>query len=89
MKLALHYEKIYYPLANWNSIRTLMVMTSLHGWHTKKIDYDLAYPQVRPEKEIYMRIPKGFKVVDAYTKEYVLKLHRNICKQKQPGRVCN
>ena len=55
----------------------------------KKIDYVLAYPQASIEKEIYMRIPKRFKVVDAGTKYYVLNFHRNIYKQKQAGRVGN
>ena len=36
-----------------------------------------------------MCIPKGFKLVDAYTKYYVLKLNQNIYGKKQEGRVWN
>ena len=66
-----------------------MIMTALHGWYTKKIDYVLAYPQAPLEREIYMHIPKGFKVVDEGTKDYVLKLQQYIYGQKQTGILWN
>ena len=58
-------------------------MTTLHGWYTNQIEYVLAYPNDPLEREIYIRISKGLKVVDSYTKEYVIKLHQNIYGQKQ------
>ena len=36
-----------------------------------------------------MQIPKGFKINDVITIDYVLKLHRNIYGQNQAGRVWN
>ena len=45
IKPGIHYDQNYSPVANWNSICTLMVMTALHGGYTKKIDYVLDYPQ--------------------------------------------
>jgi hypothetical protein len=54
---------------------------------TRKLDYVLAFPQAPVEKELYMRIPKGFDVDEGNTQDYVLKLHRNVYGQKQAGRV--
>ena len=65
MKPGLHYDHTYSPVSNWNSVHTFLVMTDLHGWYTNKIDYVLAYPQSPLERGIYMRIPKGFKIVNA------------------------
>jgi hypothetical protein len=89
MKYGKHYDQTYAPVASWNSIKTLLIMSALHGWHTKQIDYVLAFPQAPVEREIFMEIPRGFRMSDGSTKDYVLKLHRNIYGQKQAGRVWN
>jgi hypothetical protein len=62
-------------------------MTVLKGWHSKQIDYVLAFPQAPVEREIYMQIPKGFQVEGKNSKDYVLKLHKNVYGQCQSGRV--
>ena len=90
MRPGVHYDLTYAPVASWTSVRLLMALTALNGWHTKQIDYVLAFPQAPVEKELFMRIPRGFEVegVDD-PKNYVLKLHRNVYGQKQAGRVWN
>ena len=62
MQKDVHYEHTYSPVASWNSIRMLLIMTAVHGWHTKQLDYVLAFPQAPVEKELYMKIPRGFEV---------------------------
>ena len=90
MKKGIHYNQTYAPVASWTSIRILLTLAAAMGWHTKQIDYVLAFPQAPVEKEIYMRIPKGFEMEGVKDKdEYVLKLHRNVYGQKQAGRVWN
>ena len=90
MKKGIHYNQTYAPVASWTSIRILLTLAAAMGWHTKQIDYVLAFPQAPVEKEIYMSIPKGFEVDERNNKaEYVLKLHRNVYGQKQAGRVWN
>jgi hypothetical protein len=84
-----HYDLTYAPVARWNSIRLLLSLSALHGWHTVQIDYVLAFPQAPVERELYMEIPKGFEVNEAEKGEYVLKLHRNVYGQKQASRVWN
>ena len=89
MKAGVHYDQTYAPVASWNSVRMLLALASIHGWHTKQIDYVLAFPQALVERDIYMEIPKGFEIKGANRKEYVLKIHRNVYGQKQAGRVWN
>jgi hypothetical protein len=89
MKQGVHYDQTYAPVASWNSIRTLLIMSALHGWHTRQIDYVLAFPQAPVERDIYMQIPSGFRIDDGETRDFVLKIHRNIYGQKQAGRVWN
>jgi hypothetical protein len=64
-------------------------MTALHDWHTKQLDFVLAFPQALVEREIYMTIPKGFEINEGRNEDYVLLLHRNVYGQKQAGRVWN
>ena len=45
-----HYNQTYAPVASWNSIRMLLTQTALHGWHTKQLDYVLAYTQAPVER---------------------------------------
>jgi len=49
----------------------------------------LAFPQAPVEKEIYMKVPKGFEITGKNPDDYVLKLERNVYGQKQAGRVWN
>ena len=89
MKQGLHYDLTYAPVASWNSIRLLLILVAVKGWHTQQIDYVLAFPQAPVEKEIYMKIPKGFEVTGSNSEDYVLRLNRNVYGQKQAGRVWN
>lgn len=89
MKHGTDYDQTYAPVASWNSIRTLLTMTALHDWHTKQLDFVLAFPQALVEREIYMTIPKGFEINEGRNEDYVLLLHRNVYGQKQAGRVWN
>ena len=74
---------MYAPVASWNSIRTLLALTAVHGWHTKQLDYVLAFPQAPVEREIYMKVPAGVEVENGKRSDYVLKLHRNVYGQHQ------
>jgi hypothetical protein len=89
MKQGEHYDETYAPVASWNSVRMLLAMTAVHNWHTTQIDYVLAFPQAPVERDIYMKIPKGFEIDEGNTDDYVLRLHRNVYGQKQAGRVWN
>ena len=62
------YDETYAPVASWASIRMLLVMSIIKGWHTRQLDYVMAYPQAPVERDMYMEIPKGYKVEGAIQK---------------------
>lgn len=90
MRQGEHYDQTYSPVASWNSVRMLLTMTAVHGWHTKQIDFVQAFAQAPVERTLYMKVPAGITLEDgADQKDYVLMIHRNIYGQKQAGRVWN
>ena len=82
------YWETYAPVANWASIRLLLTHAIINKWHTRQIDCVQAYTQAEVETDMYMEVPKGYKV-DGPPGDFVLKLHKNIYGQKQAGLVWN
>ena len=56
MRHGIHYDQTYSPVASWNSVRMLLTLTAVHGWHTKQIDFVQAFAQAPDEKTLYMRM---------------------------------
>jgi hypothetical protein len=88
----IHYEETYAPVVQWSTIRFFMTMAVLNGWHTRQLDFVSAFPQADIERELYMKLPKGFTIpgrvlTEEDRKNYVLKLEKNLYGQKQAGRV--
>ena len=75
-----HYDLTYAPVASWSIIRLILTIAAVKKWPTKQLDHVLAFPQ---------KIPKGYQVQDANSKDYVLKFNNNLYGQKQAGRVWN
>jgi hypothetical protein len=84
----INFWETYAPVVNWFSIRLFLVISILQGWHTRQIDFVLAFPQADVECDMYMEVPPGFDVKGA-KKKYCLKLKKNIYGTKQAGRVWN
>ena len=82
-----HYDKTYAPVTSWKYIRLLLILIISNGWYSKQIDYVLAFPQAPIERELYMKIPKGFEIEDDDGTEYILKVNRNVYGQCQASRV--
>lgn len=77
-------------VASWAAIRLILILSTLNNWHTKQIDFVLAYPQAPVEVDnLYMKIPRGFDTEGANKSECLLHIQRNIYGQKQAGRVWN
>ena len=67
----------YAPVVNWLSVRTLLVLSILHGYHSRSIDFVLAFPQAELKEDIFMEIPAGFSNGEL-KRQYVLKLDKNL-----------
>jgi hypothetical protein len=86
---AVNYFETYAPVVTWPSVRTLLTLSSIHQWHTRQIDFVLAYPQAPVEFDMYMELPKGIETKYGNGRTHVLKLIRNVYGAKQAGRVWN
>jgi hypothetical protein len=86
-----NYWDTYAPVTSWPTVRLILTMAIIRGWHTKQIDFILAFTQAPVEIDnLYMQVPRGFHVPGASSdKDYVLKVEKNIYGQKQAGRVWN
>ena len=89
MRYGVDYDDTYAPVAKWSTIRMILSLASVHDWHTRQLDYVLAFPQAPVERELYMEVPRGFEIQGGDSKDYLLKIQRNIYGQKQAGRVWN
>ena len=55
-----HYWETYSPVVKWSSIRLFLTLAIIKGWHTRQVDFVLAFPQADIETDLYMAIPRGF-----------------------------
>ena len=83
----IHYDETYASVATWPVISMGLILSTYHKWKSRHIDFIQAFPQAPVEREIYMDVPKGYKVTQGETKQYALKILRNIYGQVQAGRV--
>ena len=71
------YDQTYSPVASWNIIRLLLILVLAHSWHTIQLDYVLAFTQDPVNRNLYMKILKGFEVEGAKRGEYIFKIKKN------------
>ena len=53
-------EDSYAPVAQWSSIRIMLVMSLIIGWSTCSIDFTNAFVQAYLKKPIWIHLPRGF-----------------------------
>jgi hypothetical protein len=90
MEKGVHYSETYAPVASWNTIPMLLLFNAVHNWHTRQLNYVLAFPQASASRKIIIYAhPKRIRHRRWDNKSYVLKVHQNIYGQKQAGPVWN
>jgi len=89
-ELSINYWETYAPVVMWTTIRLTIMLATIKGWYSRELDFVLAYLQAEVDGDIYMKLPKGFEILDKHGKEkHCLKLLKNIYGLKQAGRVWN
>jgi Reverse transcriptase (RNA-dependent DNA polymerase) len=76
------YQDTYAPVASWISVRLIMILAVIKGWHTRQLDFVQAFPQAPIDQEIYMDIPKVCIVDNKNNSRWALRLLKNIYGQK-------
>ena len=56
------YWETYAAALKWSSIRFFLVQAIINGWHTRQLDFVLAYPQADIECNILLRDPARFRI---------------------------
>ena len=86
-RLNVHGSKQTYAAAlKWSSIRFFLTQAIINKWHTRQINFVLAYPQADLECNLYVEIPRGF-TAGGSRKTRCLKLLKNLYGSKATGRV--
>ena len=85
----LNYWDTYAPVISWPIVRFILTLAIIERWKMVQVDFVLAYTQAPVETDMYMSVPKGFKIDGTDGDDYVLKIKKNYYGQKQAGRVWN
>ena len=85
----MNYYETYAPVVSWFAIRLMIIFGIIFNWSLRQVDFIMAYPQAPIEMDIYMELPQGIETRTGHSKDYVLKLLKNIYGQKQAGQVWN
>ena len=57
-----HYDSTFAPVVTWTTIRYLLIQSLINGWHTRQVDFVLAYPQAKVSHDVYTILPEKFTV---------------------------
>jgi Reverse transcriptase (RNA-dependent DNA polymerase) len=82
----INYWETYAATLAWSAIWFLLTQSLITGWHTRQIDFILAYPQANAECQLFMEIPKGFNVSGG-NNNHCHKILKNIYGQRQASRI--
>ena len=77
------YWHTYAPVVNWSTVKMVLLLTTLAGWHSRQIDYVLAFSQAPIDADVYCHLPAGFHIKDGNDDEYVIQLVKNLYGTKQ------
>ena len=56
------FNKIFSPVVRFETVRLMLALTSLEGWHMEALDVKTAFLYGKLDEEIYMHQPEGFKL---------------------------
>ena len=83
-----NYWETYAPVVMWTTLRFFFVLSLLFQWHTRQLDFVLAFPQAPAEVQLFMNFPQGYHYEPGISpKTHCLQLLRNIYGTKQAPRV--
>ena len=72
------YWETYTPVVNWLCVRALLILSVVHKYHSRSIDFLLAFPQAKLEEDVFVEFPAGVECPGSTKKQLVLKLDKNL-----------
>ena len=79
------YWESFSPVAQWTTLRTILTLSLIKGWHACSINFVKAYPQADLKSNIFMWLPFGFNVDQPG--KWLLQLTKNVYGLKDTGRT--
>ncbi len=77
-----NYYETYAPVVTWFAIPSMIIIAVTE-------DFMQAYAQATKSCGVYMELPPGIRTKQEKSKDYVLKLLKNLQRQKQAGCIWN
>ena len=68
----------YSPLVGWPTIRAALLLAATHGWHSRQVDFTLAFCQSPQKRPVYMELPQYYRPKGAADRDVVLKLNKSL-----------
>lgn len=82
------YEETYSPMTNATTFRYLVSLAIKENLELRLMDVVIAYLHGSLDSDIYMKLPEGFKLPEAGSREkYSIKLNKSLYGLKQSGRM--
>ncbi len=74
-----HFEgSPYSPLVGWPTIRASLLLAATHGWHSRQVDFTLAFCQSPQKRPVYMELPQYYRPKGCAGRDVVLKLNKSL-----------
>ena len=67
-----NFWETYTPVVSWQTLRLLFIHSILKGWHSKQIDFLLAYPHSPAKVLLYMHFLKGYEIKDGISEDTII-----------------
>lgn len=77
----------YVPALSWTTIRLFLILSVLNGWHTRQLDWVLAYPQADIPRPTFMELPKGVTIPGLDRRKHCFRVKKNVYGGKDSGRT--
>ena len=82
-----HYDRTDSPVISWPILRLFLILSLMFKWHTRQIDFVLAYPQADIPRPTFMELPRGINIKGYERNKHCLRVTKNLYGGKDSGRT--